>query len=229
MTHPTPALGPVEIDFTAARRKYLEFYGAVLVMNSYLKIAVLALCLSNISLALLANQIYRHFQNLPSVVTRIGPDGRTEVVKDGVSEYHPQDVEIKYFLVQFVQQFYGRMHATIRNDYPRAMYFLEPGLANGIMAANKKSKFVETFLQSGQDDVDIHVTNVAIEDLQKAPYRAVVEFERVYTTTTDHRETHRDRCTVHVFFVVRQPVANALVPFNPLGFTITYFRLDQAF
>lgn len=183
MRHQTPELGPVEIDFTTARRKYLEFYGALLVMNSYLKIAVLALCLSNISLAFLANQVCRHFENLPRSVTRIRPDGRTEVIKDAESEYHPHDEEIKYFLVQFVQQFYGRMHATIRNDYPRAMYFLEPGLANGIIAANKKSKFIEAFLQSGQDDVDIHVYNVAIEDLQKAPYRAVVEFEKVVSAT----------------------------------------------
>jgi hypothetical protein len=30
-------------------------------------------------------------------------------------------------------------------------------------------------------------------------------------------------------FVLRDQIPNALIPVNPLGLTITYFRVDQAF
>jgi type IV secretory pathway component VirB8 len=33
----------------------------------------------------------------------------------------------------------------------------------------------------------------------------------------------------NVVFVVKDRIPNALIPVNPLGLTITYFRADQAF
>jgi hypothetical protein len=42
---PTPWMPPPEKDYAAAQRQYVELYGSVAVMNTYLKIAVLSLCL----------------------------------------------------------------------------------------------------------------------------------------------------------------------------------------
>ena len=42
-------------------------------------------------------------------------------------------------------------------------------------------------------------------------------------------ETKRERYVAHLVFVVRDRVDHALIPINPLGLTITYFRDDQAF
>jgi type IV secretory pathway component VirB8 len=56
-----------------------------------------------------------------------------------------------------------------------------------------------------------------------------VEFEKVYYARADHKENRRERYVANFVFVIKQPVANALIPINPLGLTITYFREDQAF
>ena len=72
------------------------------------------------------------------------------------------------------------------------------------------------------------VTNVSIEDLRKPPYHATVEFEKVYFGL-DHQESQREKYVANFLFIVRDRVPNNLIPVNPLGLTITYFREDQAF
>ena len=79
------------------------------------------------------------------------------------------------------------------------------------------------------DEVEIQVKNVTLEELKDPPYRAVVEFDRVYYATGNRQEHLRDTCVAHVSFVVRDHVPNAVVPINPLGLTVTYVRVDQAF
>jgi type IV secretory pathway component VirB8 len=73
------------------------------------------------------------------------------------------------------------------------------------------------------------VRNVTLEDLKDPPYKAVVEFDRVYSAAGTHQEHMRDTCVAHVTFVVRDQVPNAAIPVNPLGLTVTYIRVDQAF
>ena len=224
-----PWMPPPEKDYAAAKRQYVELYGSHAVMNTYLKIAVLSLCLVALGLMALNVRTYEAYHHLKPLVIRINDLGRAEAVNYGSLEYQPQEAEIKYFLVQFVHAYYGRMRATIREAYPRSLYFLEGRLADAIIEANKKTKALETFLSGGTDEADIEVKNVAIEDLRKPPYKATVEFEKIYYASADHRETRRERYVSNFAFVIKQPVANALVPVNPLGITITYFREDQAF
>jgi len=73
------------------------------------------------------------------------------------------------------------------------------------------------------------VSNVAIEDLRSQPYRATVDFEKAYYSSTDHVITRRELYVGHFVFSVLDKVPNTLIPVNPLGLTITYFREDQAF
>ena len=226
---PTPWMPPPEKDYAAAKRQYLELYGSLAVMNTYLKIAVLSLCAVALGLMVLNFKTYAAYHNVKPLVIRINEVGRAQAVTYGSLEYQPQEAEIKYFLVQFVQSYYGRMRATLQESYPRALYFLDGRLADAIIEANKKVKVIETFLASGNDEVDIDVKNVAIEDLRKAPYKATVEFEKVFFARADYKETRRERYIANFVFTIKQPVANALIPVNPLGITITYFRQDQAF
>jgi type IV secretion system protein VirB5 len=216
-------------SFDAAKRQYLELYGSIAVMNTYLKIAVLCVSLVTLALAWLNVKTYAAFHQLKPIVIRINELGRAEAVTYGSLDYHPQEAEIKYFLVQFVQQHYGRMRATVQEYYPRSLFFLDGRLADALLEANKKTKVLETFLNGGSDEIDIHVKNVAIEDLREPPYKASVEFEKITYASADHREIRRERSIANIVFVVKQPVANALIPVNPLGLTITYFRVDQAF
>jgi type IV secretory pathway component VirB8 len=62
-----------------------------------------------------------------------------------------------------------------------------------------------------------------------APYKAVVEFDKVYTGYGNRLERSRETDVAQITFVLRGQIANAVIPVNPLGLTITYFRVDQAF
>ena len=78
------------------------------------------------------------------------------------------------------------------------------------------------------EENDVKVTGVSIEDLRQPPYHATVAFEKIYYAS-GHQETRRERYVAHFVFVVRDQVPNNLIPVNPLGLTITYFREDQSF
>jgi len=216
-------------DFAAAKRQYVERYGSLAVMNTYLKIALFAMSLVALTLAILDVTTYQAFHHLQPLVIRINELGRAEAVTYGSLDYHPQEAEIKYFLMGFVHDYYGRMRATVKEAYPRSLYFLDGRLADAAMEAAKKTKGIETFLNGASEETDIEVRNVSVEDLRQAPYKAAVEFEKVFYAVADHRELRRERYVAHCVFVVKQPVPNALVPVNPLGLTLTYFREDQAF
>jgi len=221
-------LPPPEKDFAAARRQYVELYGSLAVMNTYLKIAlvsVVGVCLGLIGLTAWMGNALLHVKPM---VIRITDVGRAEAVTGPDLEYHPQEPEIKYFLIDFIERHYSRMRATVRDNYARSLYFLDGRLADALIEANKKTNAIEAFLAGAGEEIEIRVTSVSIEDLRKPPYRAVVDFEKVYLAQ-DRTVTKREKYVANVVFVIKDQVPNAMVPINPLGLTITYFRDDQTF
>jgi type IV secretory pathway component VirB8 len=97
------------------------------------------------------------------------------------------------------------------------------------MEEESRSKSLQGFLTGNDPDVDVYVTNVAIEDLRRAPYKASVTFEKVFRAAGDGRELKRERYTAHFVFTLLERVPNSFIPVNPLGLVITYFREDEAF
>lgn len=51
----------------------------------------------------------------------------------------------------------------------------------------------------------------------------------VYYSAADHSELKRTLYTANFVFVFKANVPNELIPINPLGLAITYFREDEAF
>lgn len=227
MPEPSIDLAPLRSE-GAARRQYVEQFGSLIVMNTYLKIAVLALCIVAVALVALNLRTYRAFRDLRPLVIRINDVGRAEAVRYESLQYRPQESEIRYFLSQFVELYYSRMRSTLRENYARSLYFLDPKLADSLIATNTKNKVLEQFLTGSSDDIDVRVKNVSIEDLRQPPYRATAEFEKVYYGA-DHTETKREKFVGNFVFTFREKVPNAVIPVNPLGLVITYFREDQAF
>ncbi|MGH9405121.1 MAG: hypothetical protein ACRD3D_04695 [Terriglobia bacterium] len=123
-----------------------------------------------------------------------------------------------------------RNRYTINDDFTKSLYFLDGKLANDIMAAYKKDKVVEGFLDNpSAPEVDIDVQQVALEPMIKPPYKASVDFYMIQYSPVDHSVLKKTLCTASFVFVFRQKVPNQLIPINPLGLTITYFREDEAF
>ena len=215
-------------SFHDAKRLYLEQYGDPMVTNTYLKIALALLCLIALGLLLLNWKTIRTFENFRPLVIRIDDLGRAEAINYHNLDYQPQDAEAKYFLNQFCELYYRRNRYTIQSDFSRALYFLDGKLANGILDAYRKDDIIRKFLtNTSLPEIDVEVKKVALEEMQP-PYKARVDFYMVYYSP-DHTELKRDLYTSNFVFLFQKHVRNELIPINPLGLTISYFREDQAF
>jgi type IV secretory pathway TrbF-like protein len=223
------ALPPLGYEYGEPRRRYIEQYGSTLVMNTYLKLALLCLSLVAVGLVVLNLHTQRTFQHFKPLVIRIDDVGRAVAVNYASLTYSPQAPELRYFLVQFVTKHYSRMRTTVRQQYAESLYFLDGRLADATIDANKKSGAIEHFLTGGGEEIDVRVKNVTLEDLRTPPFRASVEFDEVYLSPATRSEVRRETYIAHVVFVVKDTVDNARIPINPLGLSITYFREDQAF
>jgi type IV secretory pathway TrbF-like protein len=217
-------------SFHDAKRLYLEQYGDPLVTNTYLKIALALLALVCLALALVDLRTIRTFENFRPLVIRIDDLGRAEAINYHNLEYKPQDAEAKYFLSEFCGLYYRRNRYTIQDDFAKALHFLDGKLGDAILDAYRKDDLIRKFLtDSAAAEIDIEVKKVALEQLQNPPFRARVDFYMVYYSPADHSELKRDLYTANFVFVYKSRVPNDLIPINPLGLTVTYFREDQAF
>jgi len=217
-------------SFHDAKRLYLEQYGDPMVTNTYLKIALTLVSLLALGLVCLDLKTIRTFENFRPLVIRIDDLGRAEAINYHNLEYKPQDAEAKYFLNQFCALYYRRNRYTIQDDFAKALYFLDGKLANGILDVYRKDDIIKKFLtNTSAPEIDVEVKKVALEDLTSPPYKARVDFYLVYYSAADHAELKRDLYTANFVFVFKTKVPNELIPINPLGLAITYFREDEAF
>ena len=216
--------------FQDAKRLYLEQYGDPMVTNTYLKIALTLVSVIAVGLLILDLKTIRTFENFRPLVIRIDDLGRAEAINYHNLEYKPQDAEAKYFLSQFCALYYRRNRYTIQDDFSKALYFLDGKLADGILDAYRKDDIIKKFLMNtSASEIDVEVKKVALEDMQTPPFKARVDFYLVYYSPADHSEIKRDLYTANFVFVFKSKVPNELIPINPLGIAITYFREDQAF
>jgi type IV secretion system protein VirB5 len=214
----------------SAKRQYVELYGSALVMNTYLKIALVLVSLVAMGLLALNFHTAAKYSQVKPLVIRIDDVGRAEAVQYDATAYQPQPPELRYFLTQFIVKHFSRLRATVQREYPDSLLFLEPTLADATIAQNEQSRALETFLTNpSADEIDVVVQNVSLTELAKPPYKASVSFQKVlYTPGTRHERT-RQTLIAQVDFVLREHVPNEFVRVNPLGLQITYFRVDQAF
>src|SRR5918995_3927429 len=144
-----------------AKRQFVELYGSALVMNTYLKLALLLACLLALGLLALNFRTQAAAANVKPLVIRIDDVGRAEAVQYDATAYRPQPPELRYFLTQFVVKHFSRLRATLQREYPESLLFLDPALANATIAQNEQSRVIETFLTNpSADEVDVAVQNV---------------------------------------------------------------------
>ena len=223
-------MNTTDATFNEAKQLYFEKYGDAIVTNTYLKIAVALLSLIALGLVVMDLKTIRTFQNFRPLVIRIDQLGRANAIDYKSLEYHPGDAEAKYFLSEFCHLYYRRNRYTIHEDFTQALYFLDGRLANNVMEAYKKNNTINSFLiNPAAPEVDVDVNKVTLEQMQKPPYRASVDFYRVEYAPADHSELKKTLYTATFVFIFKDQVPNELIPINPLGLTITYFREDQAF
>ena len=214
-----------------ARRQYVELFGSALVMNTYLKISLLCVSLVAGGLLVLNFWTARKYEHLKPLVIRIDDIGRAQAVQYDTLTYQPQEQapELKYFLTQFVTKHFARMRATVQERYSESLYFLDSALADATITHNQRAQPLENILAGTGDEVEVQVKNVTLDELKAAPYKATVDFEKVFYAPGGRQEKKRETFVAQLTFVLRDQIPNAMILVNPLGLTITYFRVDQAF
>src|SRR5205809_6529430 len=151
-----------------AKRQFVELYGSALVMNTYLKIALLLASLLALGLLGLNFRTQAAYANTKPLVIRIDDVGRAEAVQYDATAYRPQAPELRYFLTQFVVKHFSRIRATLQREYPDSLFFLEPALADATIAQNEQSRALEAFLTNGTaDEIDVVVQNVSLSELTR--------------------------------------------------------------
>jgi type IV secretion system protein VirB5 len=227
--NPTVAdINPKTLD--GARRQFVELYGSSLVMNTYLKIAVVLLALVALGLVALNFRTVATYANVKPLVVRIDDVGRAEAVQYDATAYQPQAPELRYFLTQFVVKHFSRIRSTVQREYPDSLFFLEPALADATIAQNDQSHALEAFLTNpAENEVDIAVQNVSLTEIRNPPYKAAVTFQKLLYTSGTRSERGHQTYVAQIDFVIRAHVPNEFVRVNPLGLQVTYFRVDQAF
>ena len=213
-----------------ARRQFVELYGSALVLNTYLKIALLLVSLIAVGLLLLNFRTQAKYASVKPLVIRIDDVGRAEAVAYDAATYKPQAKELRYFLTRFVATHFSRLRATVQRDYPDSLFFLDSRLADATIAQNDQARVMETFLTTpSADEIEVDVKNVTFVDLSKTPYKASVDFDKILYAPGTRQERKRETYIAQIDFTLRDTVPNAFVRVNPLGLQITYFRVDQAF
>ncbi len=213
-----------------AAQKYLEQYGDPIVTNTYLKLTILILAAVSLTTLALFYRAQAALSSMKPLVIRINDVGRAEAVDYQNFAYKPQEAENRYFLSEWARAYYSRNHYTMQKDFTKALYFLNGDLQNSILEKYKTEKVIDSFLlDPSQPNIDIEVKTVAIEDLRQPPFKARIEFYKIFTSPLDHTEQKRELWTANVVYSFRDQVRNEMLPVNPLGLTITYFREDQAF
>ena len=221
-------LPPKTLD--SAKRQFVELYGSALIMNTYLKIALVLVSMVAVGLIALNFRTAAQAASVKPLIVRIDDVGRAEAVQYDATAYKPQTAELRYFLTQFVVKHFSRIRSTVQREYPDSLFFLAPALAEATMAQNEQSRTLETFLTSAAaEEVDITVQNVSLSELTTPPFKASVNFQQVYYTPGVRTERGRETYVAQVNFTLQDRIPNAFVRVNPLGLQITYFRVDQAF
>jgi type IV secretion system protein VirB5 len=228
MNAPVADLNPKTME--NAKRQFVELYGSALVMNTYLKIALVLVSLVALGLIGLNIHTAARAAQVKPIVVRIDEVGRAEAVQYDATRYQPKPPELRYFLTQFVVKHFSRIRATVQREFPDSLFFLDPALADATIAQSEQSRALETFVTNpAADEIDVVVENVSLSELATPPFKAAVTFQKVYYAPGTRAERHRETYVAQIDFVLREHVPNEFVRVNPLGLQIAYFRVDQAF
>jgi type IV secretion system protein VirB5 len=215
---------------TEAGHRFLELYAEPVVTNSYLKVALLVLSFVTLASLALLYRAQTAASRLKPLVIAVYDIGRGQVMNYDDFSKVPVERVSKYYLARWAQLYYGRNHATLQRDFGESLNFFSNELQSATLARVNKAKTLDTFLlDPSAANVDIEIKAVVLDDTRQAPYRAHIEFEKVFYSPGDQQEQRRERWTANVIYGFRDEVPNIMLLTNPLGLVISYVHEDQAF
>jgi type IV secretory pathway TrbF-like protein len=215
---------------TEAGHKFLELYAEPVVANTYLKVALLVLSMVTLGCLALLYRAETAASRLKPLVIAVSDIGRGQVMNYDDFSKVPIERVSKYYLARWAELYYGRNHATLQRDFAESLNFFSNDMQAATLAHVTKAKTLETFLlDPSAPNLDIEIKAVVLDDTRQSPYRAHIEFEKVFYSLGDQQEQSRERWTANVVYSLREEVPNAMLLTNPVGVVISYVHEDQAF
>lgn len=215
---------------STAHGNYLEQAGDLAVVNTFLKVLSLVLVLAVLAGAGATYRVVEHYRDFRPIVVRVDSVGKAEAVAYGEATYHPEEKELRYFLSQWAQFYYARNRFTVRQDFPKAFFFMDTSLAGNVINSHQQAKDIEQFLANpAAPNTYIEVTQITLDHLSQPPYSGTIEFTAKQVSPNSEDVVSSSRYTASVQFIVRPDVPNNVITVNPLGFTIVAFHDQQAF
>lgn len=212
-------------SYEDANNSFMAAMGDPRRMCRYMGLALIGI--TAIAGGLLALNFRTASQQREKIVVRIDDVGRAQAV-GFTSAGKVQPNETKYFLAQFVHDYYGRNRMTLRDDFARSMMFLNASLASARMEDERRGKSIEHFMIGSDDEIEVQVTNIILSDMSHQPFKAQVDIEKIYRDRTG-AESKREKYVDSISFGVSSEVPNSAILTNPLGFVVLNIREDQAF
>jgi type IV secretion system protein VirB5 len=218
------------LPITDAGHRFLELYAEPVVTNTYLKVALLVLSVVTLAVLALLYRAPTAALRMKPLVISVSDIGRGQVMSSTDFSKVPVERVGKYYLARWAELYYGRNHATLQRDYSESLNFFSNDLQSATLARVNKAKTLESFLlDPSAPNVEIEIKAVVLEDTRQAPYRAHVEFEKVFHSPGSQDELGRERWIANVVLSFRDEVPNQMLLTNPLGLVIGYVHEDQAF
>lgn len=215
---------------TEAGHRFLELYAEPVVTNSYLKVALLVVSMVALLLLALLYRAQTAASRLKPLIIAVSDAGRGQVVNYSDFSKLPVERVSKYYLARWAQLYYGRNHETLQHDFSESLNFFSNELQSATLARVNKSKTLDHFLlDPSTPNVDIEIKAVVLDDTRQAPFRAHLEYQKVFYSPGDRQEQSRERWTTNVIYGFRDEVPNAMLLTNPLGLVISYIHEDEAF
>jgi type IV secretory pathway component VirB8 len=94
---------------------------------------------------------------------------------------------------------------------------------------DQQTKWIKKLLNGQVEPTEAEVRKVSVTNLDKPPYEALVDFQRIVYSTTGDQQVRREDLTATIRFTFADKVEPRMLQYNPLGLTILDFQADQAF
>jgi type IV secretory pathway TrbF-like protein len=209
-------------------RSKAEQFGTLALANNYL-LTIIAILV--IALAFLGWEVWRNTQAIAQfrpIFVRINELGNAQPVYLSDATYRPQAPEVKHFLSDFVTKYYTHKKERLQ-DYYLSKYYLSRQLGVQSWTDDQQSKWIKKLLNGQLEPTETQVRKVSITNLDKSPYEALVDFQRIVYSPTGDQEIRREDLTATIRFIFADRVEPRMMQYNPLGLTIIDFHADQAF
>ena len=208
--------------------EFADIWAHAVIAHRHLRVATWAL---GAFVLLLLFIVFRlsNVQAPKPIVIRVDDVGRAEALAYEAVEAAPTptDPAAKYFLNQFLADYYGRERATVATAWPRALRFLQTDLSRAAFDAHADTIAALTAGRpEGGFEKRVEAVVLRILPTEQPPWQASADFDVVQFLPGVAPE--RQRWTASLQFIFLDEIPGELLAVNPLGLIVTYIHADPA-